>query len=160
VQQTALGDAVDIRQAAIGIGLKIEASNEIEQAAIGAVGDIDRQRLLVECLNVAADQTIEKRIQTPLFGFAPAQDVEFLLEVPESSQTVVLLRKPGMKVVHISLFELLKKLSAYTAAPLAAPRLFLHPRPACQEGPETDVNHAQITEINPLLTTHRAKIAG
>jgi hypothetical protein len=138
VQQTALGDAVDVRQAAIGIGLKVETSDEIEQAAIGAVGDVDRQRLLVECLDVAADQTIQKRIQTPLFGFAPAQNVEFLLEVPESSQAVVLLRKPGMKVVHISLFEWLKKLPAYTAAPLAAPRLFLHPRPARHEGLGTD----------------------
>jgi len=160
VQQTALGDAVDISQAAIGIGLKIEASNEIEQAAIGAVGDVDRQRLLVEGLDVAPDQTIQKRIQTPLFGFVPAQDVEFLLEVPESSQAVVLLRKPGMKVVHISLFEWLKKLPAYTAAPFGAPRLLLHPRPARGERPGTDGNVGQIGKINPLLTIHRAKIAG
>jgi hypothetical protein len=140
MQQAARRDAVDVGKAPVGFGLKVKASNEIEQAAIGAVGDIDRKRGLVECLDVASDQTIQQRIQAALLGFAPAQDVEFLLEVPEGSQAVVLLRKPGMKVVHVSLFVRLKKLPAYTAAPLALPRLFLHPRPARGERPGTDGN--------------------
>jgi hypothetical protein len=159
MQQVARCHAVDISQAAIGIGLKIEASNEIEQAAIGAVCDIHRQRRLVENLDVAAHQAIQKRIQTPLFGFASAQGLEFLLEVPEGPQAVVLLRKPGMKVVHVSLFVWLKKLPAYTASPFAPPQPFLHPRPASHEMPGTDGNYAEIAEINPLLTIHRAKFA-
>jgi hypothetical protein len=57
-----------------------------------------------------------------------------LLKVFEGSQAVVLLRKPRMQVVHVSLFERLKKLLAYTASPAAAPWRFLHPRPARHEG--------------------------
>jgi hypothetical protein len=64
-----------------------------------------------------------------------------------------------MKVVHISLFEWLKKLPAYTPAPFAAPRRFLHPHPVPGERLETAGNVGQIGKINPLLTIHRAKFA-
>jgi hypothetical protein len=40
-----------------------------------------------------------------LLGLVPAQSCEFLLEDLEGPQAVVLLQKPRMQVVHVSLFE-------------------------------------------------------
>ena len=85
MQQARCRDAVDIGKAAIRIGLKIEASHEIEQAAIGAVGDRHRQRRLVVGLDVAADQTAQQGAQSLLRRLAGAQEIELLLEVFEGS---------------------------------------------------------------------------
>src|SRR5215472_7087482 len=109
MQEIASRDAIDVRKPAIGIGLEIEARDEIEQAAIRAVCDCDWQRLFVEGRDIAAGETVQQRIQTPLRGFARAQELEFFLEVAEGSQAVMLLRKPGMQVVHAGLFGVVEE---------------------------------------------------
>jgi hypothetical protein len=38
-----------------------------------------------------------------------AQELELVLKVAEGSQAVMLLRKPAMKVVHVSLFEIVEE---------------------------------------------------
>jgi hypothetical protein len=126
VQEVARRDTDDVGEAAIRIAVQIEASDQVQQAAISAVGDCHRQRRLIEDLDVAADETAQQRAQALLRGLAGAQEIELLLEVLEGSQAVVLLRKPRMQVVHVSLFEWLKKLPAYTASPAAAPWPLLH----------------------------------
>jgi hypothetical protein len=92
MQQTARRDSIDVGKTAIRVGLKIEASDEIEQAAIGAVSDCYRQRRFIERLDVAADQTAQKGTHALLRGLAGAQEIELLLKVFEGSQAVVLLR--------------------------------------------------------------------
>jgi hypothetical protein len=126
MQQTAPRNAVDVGEAAIRIALQIEASDQVQQAVISAVGDCHRQWRLIEDLDVTADETAQQRAQALLRGLAGAQEIELLLEVLEGPQAVMLLRKPRMQVVHVSLFERLKKLSAYTAGRAAAPWPFLH----------------------------------
>jgi hypothetical protein len=133
MQQIARRNAVDVGKAAVCIGVKVETSNEVKQPAIGAVGNRHRQRRFVVDLDVGSDQTAEQSAQALLRRLAGAQVFKFLLEVFEGPQAVVLLRKPGMKVVHVSLFEWLKKLPAYTAGRDTPPRPFLHPRSASKE---------------------------
>jgi hypothetical protein len=105
VQQIARGHAVDVGQTPGGVGMRLETCQELEQLLVGAVRDSDRQRLFIKSLDVAADKLTQQPVQAALFGLVPAQAVEFLLEVPEGSQPVMLLRKPGMKIVHVSLFK-------------------------------------------------------
>jgi hypothetical protein len=81
---------------------------------IGAVGDLDRQRGFVKGLDIAADETAQQAAQAALGGIVPAERLELLLKCTEGAQTVVLLRKPRVQVVHVSLFELQKKLPVYT----------------------------------------------
>ena len=50
-----------------------------------------RQRLLVERLDIAANDIAQQPIQAPLLGLIPAQTFEFLLEGLEGPQSVVLL---------------------------------------------------------------------
>jgi len=77
VQQVGCRDAIDVGKAAIGIGVKIEAPDEVEQAAIDAVGNRDRQRRLVIHLDVTADEAAQQRAQALLRGLAPAKDLGF-----------------------------------------------------------------------------------
>jgi hypothetical protein len=107
--------AIDVGEPAVGIATEIEARNQRQQAVIGAIGNFDRQRGLVKCLDIAADKVAEETAQAALGGVVPAERVELLLKNLEGSQTVVLFGKPRVQVVHISLFGDVKKLTAYTA---------------------------------------------
>jgi len=80
---------------------------------MGAVRDFDRERFFIESRDVAIGETAQQPIQPALLGFGPAQAFEFLLEGLERSQPVVLLRKPSMQLVHVSLFECQKKRLIY-----------------------------------------------
>jgi hypothetical protein len=124
MQQVVRRHAIDVGQATIGIGLKVEASNQVKQTLIGAVCDVDGQRFFVEGFDIAIDEVAQQPAQSLLPGLVPHQRVEFLLEASEGPQAMVLLREPCMQVVHISLFMLRKKLPAYTRGPLFAPRQF------------------------------------
>jgi hypothetical protein len=105
VQQIARGHTVDVGQAPIRTGVRVETCQEFEQLSVGTVRDRNRQGFFVESLDIASDEMAQQPVQAALFGLVPAQAVEFLLEVPEGSQPVMLLRKPGMKLVHFSLFK-------------------------------------------------------
>jgi len=105
MQQLARGDTVDVGEATIRIGLKIKACNQREQAAIGTARELDGQRVLIEGFDIAGDETVQHRAKAPLLRLARAQALESLLEVPEGAQAVVLLQKPRVQIVHISLFE-------------------------------------------------------
>src|SRR6266567_8204942 len=107
--------AVDVGEPAVGIAAEIEACNQRQQAMIGAVGDLDRQRGLVKGLDIAADKVAEETAEAALGGVVPAERFELLLKNPEGPQTVVLFGKPRVQVVHMSSFESEKKLPAYTA---------------------------------------------
>jgi hypothetical protein len=54
-------------------------------------------------------------------GLVPAQGCEFLLEGVEGPQAVMLLRKPRVQAVHVSLFKSWKKLRIYTVCQSFAP---------------------------------------
>jgi hypothetical protein len=99
-------NAIEVGQPAVRASLKIEACDQVEQAMIGAICDRDRQRFLVEGFDVATDEAAQQPAQGPLLRLIPAQCFDFLLEDLEGPQAVVLLRKPRMQVVHVSLFEL------------------------------------------------------
>src|SRR5262245_10365018 len=60
MQQIARSDAVDVGKAAICIGVKVEASDEVKQPAIGAVRNRHRQRRFIENVDVGSDQTAEQ----------------------------------------------------------------------------------------------------
>ncbi|WP_211237310.1 hypothetical protein, partial [Neisseria gonorrhoeae] len=96
VQEIAGRDTVDVSEAAVGIALEIKAGDEIEQAAIGSVGDRNRQRLLVKGFDIITDETAQQPANAALLGVVLAQYLEFLLEGPEGPQAVRLLRKPSM----------------------------------------------------------------
>jgi len=105
LQQFVCGDAIDVGEATIRIGLKIKACNQRKQAAIGTVRELDGQRGLIESFDVTGDETVQHRAKAPLLRVARTQALESLLEVPEGAQAVVLLQKPRVQVVHVSLFE-------------------------------------------------------
>ena len=48
-------NTIEIGEAVVRAGLKIEACDQIEQALIGAIRDRDRQRFFVKSFDVAAD---------------------------------------------------------------------------------------------------------
>ena len=98
-------NTIEVGEPVLRAGSKIEACDQVEQTLKGAIRDRDRQRFLVKSFDIAADEISQQPAQGPLLGLVPAQSCEFLLEDLEGPQAVVLLRKPRMQVVHVSLFE-------------------------------------------------------
>jgi hypothetical protein len=125
--EVAPGNAIEIGETMVRAGSKIEARDQVEQALMGAICNRDRQRFLVESFDVAGDQGAEQPAQGPLSGVVPAQGCEFLLEGkfllegPIGPQAMMLLRKPRVQVVHVSLFKSWKKLWTYTVGEGFAP---------------------------------------
>jgi hypothetical protein len=124
MQQVERCDAIDVGEATVGIGPEVEAANQFEQTLIGVVRDIDGQGFFVEGFDVAIDEIAQQPAQGLLSGLVPHQRVEFLLEVSEGSQAMVLLREPCMQIVHISLFMRRKKLPVYIRGWFLTPRQF------------------------------------
>jgi hypothetical protein len=87
-------NTIEISEPVVCIGSKIEACDQFQQTLIGAVRGCDRQRFLIKSFDIAGDEMTQQLAQGPLLGLVRAQDCEFLLEGVESSQAVVLLRKP------------------------------------------------------------------
>jgi hypothetical protein len=114
-------NTIEVGEAVVRAGSKIEACDQVEQALMGAIRDRDRQRFLVKSFDIAADEVTQQPAQGPLLGLVPAQSCEFLLEDLEGPQAVVLLQKPRMQVVHVSLFESWKKLQTHTVGKGFAP---------------------------------------
>jgi hypothetical protein len=114
-------NAIEVSQPILCTGSKIEACDQVEQPLMGAIRDRDRQRFLVKSLDIAADQRAQQPAQGPLPGLVPAHCCEFLLEGVEGPQAVMLLRKPRIQIIHISLFKSWKKLRIYTAGQDFAP---------------------------------------
>jgi hypothetical protein len=98
-------DTIEVGEAVVRAGSKIKACDQVKQTLKGAIRDRDRQRFLVKSFDIAADEIRQQPAQGPLLGLVPAQSCEFLLEDPEGPQAVMLLRKPRIQVVHVSLFE-------------------------------------------------------
>jgi hypothetical protein len=98
-------NTIEVGELVVRAGSKIEACDQVEQALIGAIRDRDRQRFLVKGFDIAADEVTQQPAQGPLLGLVPAQSCEFLLEDLEGPQTVVLLQKSRMQVVHVGLFK-------------------------------------------------------
>ena len=90
------GDTVDIGQPSVGISVEVQAGHRIEQTTVGVVGDRDRQRFLIEGIDVATDDTLQQPAHGALPGVAGAEIIQFLLKGAEGPQAVVLLRKPRM----------------------------------------------------------------
>ena len=83
--------AVDVGEAARGISLQIEAFDQRQQATIGAVGDLDRQRSLVKGLDIVGDDAAQQAAQPALGRIVPAERLELVLKGLEGAQAVVLL---------------------------------------------------------------------
>ena len=98
-------NTIEVGEPVVRAGSKIKACDQVEQALIGAIRDRDRQGFLVKSFDIAADQVSQQPAQGPLLGLVPAQRCEFLLEDLEGPQTVVLLQKSRMQVVHVGLFK-------------------------------------------------------
>jgi hypothetical protein len=98
-------NTIEVGEAVVCAGSKIEACDQVEQTLKGAIRDYDWQRFLVKSFDIAADEIRQQSAQGPLLGLVPAQSCEFLLEDLVGPQAVVLLRKPRIQVVHVSLFE-------------------------------------------------------
>jgi hypothetical protein len=98
-------NTIEVGELVVRAGSKIEACDQVEQALIGAIRDRDRQRFLVKSFDIAADEVTQQPAQGLVLGLVPAQSCEFLLEDLEGPQTVVLLQKPRVQVVHVSLFK-------------------------------------------------------
>jgi hypothetical protein len=105
VPEVARCNTIEVGEAVVRAGSKIEAYDQVEQALMGAIRNRDRQRFLVKSFDIVADEAAQQAAQGALPRFVPAQSREFLLEGLEGPQTVVLLQKPRMQVVHMSLFE-------------------------------------------------------
>jgi hypothetical protein len=98
-------NTIEVSEAVVRPGSKIEACNQVEQALIGTIRDRDRQRFLVKSFDIAADDVSQQPTQGPLLGRVAAQSCEFLPEDVEGPQAVMLLRKPRVQVVHVSLLK-------------------------------------------------------
>ena len=48
-------NTIEVGEAVVRAGSKIEARHQVEQPLIGAIGDRDRQRFLVKSFDVAAN---------------------------------------------------------------------------------------------------------
>jgi hypothetical protein len=103
------GHAIDVGKAAVSARVDVQASHQVEQATVSAVSDGNRQRLFIKIFDVAADDDIQQPTQSTLLRVVAADLIEFLLKSAESPQAVVLLRKPRIQVVHVSLFMQEKK---------------------------------------------------
>jgi hypothetical protein len=103
--EVARRNTIEVGEPVLRAGSKIEACDHVEQTLKGAIRDRDRQRFLVKSFDIAADQRAQQPAQSPLPGLVPAQGCEFLLEGVEGPQAVMLLRKPSVQVVHVSLFK-------------------------------------------------------
>src|SRR5258705_7678618 len=114
-------NTIEVGEAMVRTGSKIEACDQVEQTLIGAIRSRDRQRFLVKSFDIAADEVTQQPAQGPLLRLVLAQSCEFLLEDLEGPQPVVLLQKPRMQVVHVSLFKSWKKLRTYTVGQGFAP---------------------------------------
>src|ERR1700737_4844910 len=123
--QIARCDPVDVGQPPVRACPEVDASHQIEQPMVSAVSDRNGQRLFVKGFDIAADHGIQQPTQSALLGVGRAQIVEFFLKGAESPQTVVLLRKPRMQVVHSCLFNWEKKLPIYTVREDRGQMLFL-----------------------------------
>jgi hypothetical protein len=80
-------NTIEVGEAVVGAGSKIEARDQVEQALIGAIRDRDRQRFLVKSFDVAADQRAQQPAQGPLPGSS-------LLKVTRFCWKVWKVRKP------------------------------------------------------------------
>jgi hypothetical protein len=107
-------NTIEVREPVLRAASKIEACDQVGQTLKGAIRDRGRQRFLVKSFDITADEVSQQPAQGPLLGRVAAQSCEFLLEDLEGPQAVVLLRKPSIQVVHVSLFEFWKKLRTYT----------------------------------------------
>jgi hypothetical protein len=105
MQQVACCNAIDVGKTSSRVRLWVETGQQLNQALMGAVCNRDRQRLFIERLDVAADETAQQPVQAALLGLVLAQAFQFLLEVPEGSQAVMLVREPRIKIVHFGLFK-------------------------------------------------------
>lgn len=105
MQEVALGNAIDVGQTSIRAAPQIEAPKQRQQSIMGMVSNRDRQRFFIESFDVAADHIAQQSVQTPLLGLVRAQFFQFLLEIPEGPQAVMLVRKPSIEIVHVSLFR-------------------------------------------------------
>jgi hypothetical protein len=105
MQQVARCNAIDVGKTSRRVGLWVETCQQLEQALVGAICNRYRQRLFIERLDVAADEIAQEPAQAALLGLVPAQAFQFLLEIPEGSQAVMLVREPRIKIVHLSLFK-------------------------------------------------------
>jgi hypothetical protein len=114
-------NTIEVGEAVVRAGSKIEACDQVQQALIGVICGCNGQRFLVKSFDIAADNATQQPAQGPLLGLAPAQSCEFLLEDLEGPQAVVLLQKPRMQVVHVSLFKSWKKLPTYAVGQGFAP---------------------------------------
>src|ERR1700686_672943 len=98
-------NTIEVGEPVLRAGPKIEACDQVEQTLKGAISDRDRQRFLVKSFDIAADDVSQQPTQGPLLGRVAAQRCEFLQEDGEGPQAVMLLRKPRVQVVHVSLFK-------------------------------------------------------
>jgi hypothetical protein len=55
MRKVARCNTIEVGEAAVRAGSKIEACDQVEQTLIGAIGDRDRQRFVVKSFDVAAD---------------------------------------------------------------------------------------------------------
>src|ERR1700730_17036680 len=98
-------NTIEVGEPVLRAGSKIEACDQVEQTLKGAIRDRDRQRFLVKSFDIAADEGSKQPAQGPLLRLVPPKSCDFLLKYLEGPKAVVLLRKPRMHVVHVSLFE-------------------------------------------------------
>ena len=71
------GDTVDVGQSPVGTAVEVQAGHHFEQTLVGAVCDRNRQRFLIEGIDVAADDTIQQPAQGALPGIAVTRSFSF-----------------------------------------------------------------------------------
>src|SRR5258707_12056329 len=74
-------NAIEVGEAVVRAGSKVEACDQVEQALKGAIRDRDRQRFLVKSFDIAADEVSQQPAQGPLLGLVPAQSCEFCWKI-------------------------------------------------------------------------------
>jgi hypothetical protein len=67
-------NTIEVGEAVVRAGSKIEACDQVEQTLKGAIRDRDRQRFFVKRFDIATDEISQQPAQGPLLGFVPAQN--------------------------------------------------------------------------------------
>jgi hypothetical protein len=96
MQQIARSDTIDVCKTTVRARLQIQTRQQLEQAPMGTVCHRNRERLFVEGRDIAIGEIAQQPAQPALLGIVSAQAFEFSLEVLESPQPVMLLRKPSI----------------------------------------------------------------
>jgi hypothetical protein len=98
-------NTIEVGEAVVRAGSKIEARDQVEQPLIGAIGDPRQAKVPRQTLRCSRRPKSSATGTRLVARARPRSKLRVLLEGVEGPQAVMLLQKPRVQVVHVSLFK-------------------------------------------------------